>query len=218
MIDHTRAASAIAELEFDDVKRYTDYWQGIAPQTDEEHFWRWVFAFLSVHTSWKANLVGYKLLRKHWSWMFDKVKLRARVIESKVGLIERRVDGIWKFKEDFWQDPKSWQWTDGDWIQFRDSLAARCYGLGLAKSAFALEMCYPDQCEAVCLDTHMIQLYGFEPSEVNRASKGSTYKNLETHWVTNCQDRSVPSYIARNIFWDKNQSQTDCRYWSHVFE
>ena len=52
-------------LNYSGVPVYKDYWQSIAPENDSEFFRRWLFAFMSVHTSWKLNMLGYKAI-KDW--------------------------------------------------------------------------------------------------------------------------------------------------------
>ena len=91
----------------------------------------------------------------------------------------------------------------------------RAYGLGYAKTAFAIELCYPTECEVACLDTHMLQLYGHK---VKGTPSPSKYRMLEQHWVDKCKSRKIPPFMARNVYWDSVQRQKDTRYWSYVFE
>jgi len=42
---------------------------------------------------------------------------------------------------------------------------------------------------------------------------------MEKHWVDCCKERDVPSFLARNVYWDQVQNNApDTRYWSYVFE
>jgi len=181
---------------------------------------RWVFAFLSVHTTWQANINAFNLLNNNQAWQTQFDLLEKLLIQSRVGLHSRRKKGIAQFTQDFWKNPEKWlKQPNESWIECRDRLAEKCHGLGLAKTAFALEMCYPNTNESVCLDTHMLQLYGFtDPKEQSKAARYTNYIKMEQHWVEQCQLLNAPAYIARALFWDTKQNKEDSRYWSYVFE
>ena len=216
-----QAEQALQTIDLSKIQDYKDYWNSIKPNTDEEYFWRWVFSFLSVHTTWSANVAGYNALRNNYAlWKDDKEILRKLIIESGVGLHQRRTEGIWTFTVSFFNDPESWKKKEDEtWIECRDRLAARCNGLGLAKTAFALEMCYPNDNESVCLDTHMLQLYGYKSaSDKHKATAYKLYSSMEEHWNALCKAAGMSSYIGRALFWDTKQNKSDSRYWSYVFE
>ncbi len=179
-----------------------------------------MFAFLSVHTTWSANVNSYLLLTQNAeSWLHDKQELDNLLRRGGCGLYKRRGDGLWLFKYLFWENPGEWRKKDTEtWTECRKRLEKRCNGLGYAKTAFALEMCYPGQCETVCLDTHMLQLYGYAGKDQAKVSKGAKYIEIENDWNTKAKERNVPSYIARCLFWDNKQKKKDSRYWSYVFE
>ena len=215
------AEKAISGISDKKVENYKTYWESVTPKTDEDKYWRWVFAFLSVHASWESNVRSFKLLRKNRDDWRESVNELTRLIRvSGVGLHTRRVKGIWEFSTAFFADPKFWQKKEDEtWIQCRDRIQAKCYGLGLAKTAFALEMCYPNENKSVCLDTHMLQLYGFtKEADKARATQPKRYKAMEEHWAAKTEERDVPSYIARCLFWDQKQNQENSRYWSSVLE
>lgn len=215
-----QAEQAINEIDLTKIEGYKEYWNSIAPKTEREYFLRWVFSFLSVHTTWTSNVNAFNLLSQTDVWWTNHTALGDYLKVSKVGLYNRRLKGISKFSDDFWTDPSDWKKNDNEtWIQCRDRLQEKCYGLGLAKTAFALEMCYPNENESVCLDTHMLQLYGY--STENEKHKGAQYKNyaeMEAHWAEQCRLKGLPAYIGRALFWDKKQNKEDSRYWSYVFE
>lgn len=215
------AEKAISEISDEKIANYKAYWEKVSPKTDEDKYWRWVFAFLSVHTGWESNVRSFKLLQKnHAKWRESIDELTRIIKRSGVGLFTRRTKGIWEFSNTFFADPKFWQKREEEtWIQCRDRLQAKCYGLGLAKTAFALEMCYPTENTSVCLDTHMLQLYGFtKEADKVKATQPKKYKEIEQHWADKSAEREVPPYIARCLFWDQKQNQTDSRYWSSVLE
>jgi thermostable 8-oxoguanine DNA glycosylase len=216
-----QAETAIAAIEKEKIPAYKEYWESIAPKNDEEYFWRWIFSFLSVHTTWSANVKGYKSLReKKDVWKHNKEELSKVIVESGVGLHKRRTEGIWSFTQYYFQDPLDWKKKEDEtWVECRNRLQKRCLGIGLAKTAFALEMCYPNENESVCLDTHMLQLYGFTSDDDKRkAMKYKLYSEMEQHWADLCKAIGVSACIGRALFWDKKQKQEDSRYWSYVFE
>jgi hypothetical protein len=215
-----QAAQAINAINFEKIKAYKDYWESIAPKNKGEYFWRWIFSFLSVHTTWSANVRAFTLLKSNEDWIKDDTLLSQKIKESGVGLHIRRTAGIAAFTKAFWANPEEWEKKDTEtWIQCRNRLAQKCVGLGYAKTAFALEMCYPTLTEAVCLDTHMLQLYGYNTSSEKR--KGAQYNNyqlMEEHWTAQCKLRDIPAYIGRTLFWDAKQQKEDSKYWSYVLE
>ena len=205
----------IASISQEDITRYAQYWDTITPKTHEEYYKRWIFAYLSVHTTWTSNVRAYIHLDSEKA-ITEKEQLMQLIVASRVGLHKVRTDGIWKFKNDFWSNPDEWyKKPEETWPDFRDRVMNKCHGLGYAKSSFALELCYPNTCEVTCLDTHMLQLYKVKSSPGPSPSK---YKELEQHWITKCKSRGIPAFMVRNVYWDKTQGKTDTRYWSHIFE
>jgi thermostable 8-oxoguanine DNA glycosylase len=197
------------------VKAYSDYWQTITPDTHEECYNRWRFAFLSVHTTWKTNVKAYVELKGNATPTTKEILLQ-QIRVSGVGLNKMRTEGLWKFKQDFWADPESWyRQKDESWVDCRERLMNRCHGIGYAKTSFALELCYPVDCGVTCLDTHALQMYGVKSSPVPSPTK---YKELEKHWMSVCQENKVPAFMVRNIYWDRIQEQKSSQYWSYVFE
>ncbi len=204
----------IATLQPDRMARYQEYWESITPKNHRDYFNRWIFAYLSVHTTWKKNVESYVLLTKN-TWAEDKTQLSDLIKQSGAGLHNMRTKGIWQFTQDFWTNPQEWYRKEGEsWIGFRDRCMAKAFGLGLAKTAFALEISYPKDCGVVCVDTHIIQLYGQKPAKLTDRK----YRLIEAHWMRSCKKYKVPSPIARHVYWDIKQGKDDTKYWSYVFE
>lgn len=201
-------------IKTDEIDRHCELWNKIIPDTSEEIFKRYLFAFLSVHTTWENNIKAYQELKHWYKWISNRELLRHKLQESKVGLHNTRTNYLMKFAEDFWSNSKKYikQKTE-TWAECRDRLEKNILGLGLAKSSFALEMIYPLSAHVVCLDTHLFQLYSLDQSKDK-----NKYKKLENHWTQWANMFNIPSYIARSIYWNRNQGQQDCRYWAHVFE
>jgi hypothetical protein len=207
-------------LDVKKIDAYKTYWNSITPTTAVDYYNRWVFAFLSVHTTWQANVNSYLLLTQNAeAWLHSKEELINLLQRGKCGLYKRRSEGLWEFKYLYWENPEAWKkQANEDWLACRRRLEKRCNGLGYAKTAFALEMCYPTTCENVCLDTHMLQLYGYKSKDQAKVSHGPRYIQLENDWVGTAQEYNIPSYIARCLYWDMKQKKDDSRYWSYVFE
>jgi hypothetical protein len=86
-------------------------------------------------------------------------------------------------------------------------------GLGNAKTSFGLEMAFPNEAEVTCMDTHLFKFYGLDQTK-----DAKQYKSIEADWLNQCEAKRVPSYIARCIYWDKNQNKRNSRYWSYCLE
>ena len=203
----------------DKVVAYKDYWESIRPNNHDEIFRRYLFAYMSVHTTWKSNVAGYNAIKNFSEWLEDKELLREKIKNSGCGLYNNRTKFIWDFKDKFWADPKSFYFTTKKYhVKKRDQIVNNISGLGTAKVSFALEQSHPNECRVFCGDTHMLELYGMKTLTYQSKKGLDLYKKMERHWSVNCGKIGVPAYIARSIFWDAKQNKTDSRYWSYVFE
>jgi hypothetical protein len=201
-------------LNYRRVPLYTEYWEQITPKNDSEVFQRWLFAFMSVHTSWKSNIAGYLAIKDWWKWINKWDDLLKAIENSRVGMQNNRVRYISEFSHKFWEDPSNYKKReDESWQAFRNKLKHITLGLGPAKTSFALEMCDPNTAKLCCLDTHMFQAYGLDQTK-----DAKHYGEIESHWVEMSNMWNVPAYIARCLYWDVKQGYMDSRYWSHVFE
>ena len=213
MMDCTAVDALFNSLNKKEIKRYKDYWESVKPQTECESFKRWLFAFMSVHTSWESNVRGYEAIKDWTQWINRDDTLQQILIESRVGLYRNRTRFLSQFATKFWQDPQKYMYQSGNWQKWRDALVKDILGLGIAKVSFSLEMLYPNEAEVTCMDTHLFQAYG-----LNQSKHAKYYRDIENYWLAKCKDTNVPSYIARSILWDRKQDQTDSRYWSYVLE
>lgn len=195
------------------VARYCRYWKDIVPLSHREYYLRWLFAFMSVRSRWQKNVAAYLGLAA-LPRDFTPECLGRVLREEATGLWENRSKGVWKFHNDFWVDSSSWYPLPGESLRdCRNRLARRTFGIKHAKVSFALEMAFPFNQEVVCLDTHILRMYGIEGSV-----PPSLYGAIEGHWCATCVSLSVPPVIARHVIWDQIQGETDTRYWSFVFE
>jgi thermostable 8-oxoguanine DNA glycosylase len=209
----TRVEDFFNSFNRDRVAEYCEYWTNISPKTEMDCLRRWLFAFLSVHTTWERNVIAYNRM-KDLNWIGDDVELENRLVAAGVGLHKNRTKFLSRFVADFLQNTSDFFVKNtGDTKQSRDSLVKRILGLGMAKTSFALEMIQPTTCEAVCMDTHLFQLYGLDQSKDLKF-----YKTIENHWNDMCVKHEIPNYIARCLFWDTNQEKNNSRYWSWCLE
>lgn len=192
----------------------TKYWSALKPINDSERFQRFLFAFMSVHTSWRANILAYNLIKNWWEWLNQWDVLDSRIQQSGAGLNNNRVRFIKDFSTKYWSNPCFYNKAEGEtWIQYRNRIEKTIVGLGMAKSSFSVEMLYPVEAEVTCLDTHIFQFYGLK-----QRRDFKLYHELEKHWIRMCFEFNIPAYVARCIYWDRKQGYKDSRYWSHVLE
>jgi thermostable 8-oxoguanine DNA glycosylase len=209
------------ELHRHKVEPYKQYWESVRPKTDEDIFRRWLFAFCSVHTTWKGNINGYLAIRDFVYWKHNRKELLKRLTRSGVGCQKERTDYIWDFSKDFWQNPKDFSCPQkrNRYISVRDNLVERIRGLSYAKVSFSFEMIDPLFARVLCGDVHHLRFYGMQDLKYTKSKVGVTkYKAMEQHWMENCQKLNVPSYIARCIMWDEIQKQPDSDYWGYVLK
>jgi len=74
-----------------EIEEHQNYWSKLIPDEPEQKFQRYLFAFLSVHTSWENNVKAYIRIKDFWNWMGNEEELRSRLIECGVGLHNNRV-------------------------------------------------------------------------------------------------------------------------------
>jgi thermostable 8-oxoguanine DNA glycosylase len=209
------------ELHSHKVEPYKQYWESLRPKTDEDIFRRWLFAFCSVHTTWKGNINGYLAIRDFVYWKHNRKELLKRLTRSGVGCQKERTDYIWDFSKDFWQNPKDFSCPTkrNRYVSVRDNLVERIRGLSYAKVSFSFEMIDPLFARVLCGDVHHLRFYGMADLKYTKSKVGATkYKAMEQHWMENCQRLNVPSYIARCIMWDDIQKKPDSDYWGYVLK
>ncbi len=214
-MNYANATKQLESLDRGALFSYHDYFNTIRPKDETEIFRRGLFAFASVHTTWRKNVDLYALL---WDleWMDSQEELRRRIEESRAGLTNNRTKFIWSFSKDYWKNPSFYLKTsDETWPEYRDRIESATLGLGHAKTSFFLEMVYFQDAKVVCGDTHQLQLYGLK----GNASPGRKMMDyVERHWVEECTRLDLPPVTARWYFWDRKQNRKDSRYWSYVLE
>jgi thermostable 8-oxoguanine DNA glycosylase len=204
----------------DKVVAYREYWESVRPQNVEDIFRRYLFAYCSVHTTWKGNCAGYNAIKDFDEWIDNEELLKDKLHKSGVGLHNNRTKYIWDFATKFWANPKDFYFTTKKGhVKKRDAIVNKISGIGLAKVSFALEMIHPNEARVLCGDVHQLRLYDMETLKYNKSKSGTNlYKKMERHWMVNCGKQKIPSYIARCLYWDNLQKKEDSRYWSFVLE
>ena len=75
----TKGKEFFESIKPEDVAQYMAYWQSVAPKNEDEHYQRWLFAYMSVHTTWKNNVRGYQAIKRFKHWENDKDKLFQKI-------------------------------------------------------------------------------------------------------------------------------------------
>jgi hypothetical protein len=221
LIQPEAAEAHITSLEHERVQEYEQYFDTLVldPTNYTEVFRRWMFAYASVHTSWKANCALYERLRD-LQWIGNPDDLKQRIIDSRAGLHNHRTRFITDFTDYYWQHP-AWfgRQPDEDWFDYRNRIMEKTLGIGRAKAAFAIELMYFQQSGVACFDTHMVQLYGFDAKTYGQGKVSNKAMDaMEQHWSETCLAHGVSPMTSRWVWWDRKQQQTDSRYWSYVLE
>lgn len=189
------------------------------PGSPVDVFRRALFAFASVHTTWKSNCALYNALYE-LSWLKSQSVLLSRIQGSGAGLHNNRAAYIWEFAQKYWAHPEWYRkQVYEDWFQYRDRLDTNIKGLGLAKSAFFIELSYLHRNQVPCVDVHMLRLFGIPADTYRKSGAPSTFVRwCEQAWVSCCNNEHVSPTTARWYYWDTKQQQPDSRYWAGVLE
>ena len=126
------------------VEKETEYWNNLTIENHGDYFNRWVFAIMSVHTTWESNVRGYNEAMKDFAWTIDKSRLNQMVIDCRVGMFHRRNKGLWQLVQKFRSNPRQFYKKKNEtWQEARNRLVGSIYGLGLAKTTYALALGFP---------------------------------------------------------------------------
>lgn len=203
------------------ISSYEEYWKSISPTNSNEIFRRWLFAYTSIHSTWQSNVRSYNHIKNFEQWKNDKSKLAELLFLSKSGLQNQRTENIWDFKNKFFDNPESFEKSSKEsWVDLRNRLAQNLKGIGLAKVSFALELCYPNNVEIVCLDVHMLRALKMNEQGYRADSKKeiAEYMTGENVWVEKSKRIETSPYITRCLYWDILQGHKNSRYWSSCLE
>ena len=200
------------------VDKETEYWNELAIQDHAEYFERWIFAIMSVHTTWESNVRGYNDAVKDLSWTISKDRLEKMVTDARVGINFRRNKGLWQLVQKFRSNPKQFYKKKGEtWQECRNRLVGSIYGLGLAKTTYAIALGFPTEAQLCCLDVHLLRFMGHNVKK-GHASSQKVYEDMENEWLERCERFDVAPNVAREIYWNKVQNRRNSRYWSYCLE
>ena len=206
----------LSKLSAGAIKSNTEYWDSLTIKNDFEYFQRWVFAICSVHTTWESNVKGYLHLMNDLSWTISKTRLEEVVKTSGLGMFHRRIKGLWQLAEGFRNNPKEFYKSDLEtWEEARNRLVGRIFGLGYAKTTFAITLSFPTQAKLVCLDVHILRFMGYDR---DGTPSGKFYLEMEKLWLKICAKYKVNPAVVREIYWDRVQNKRSPRYWSYCLE
>lgn len=183
------------------------YWVHITPLlTTLDIFHRWLFALLSVHTSWQQNVKAF-LAIKELGIHASAEDIYSALCQTGAGMQNDRIINITAFRDKFLANPSFYmRWDDEPWLDCRKRLMDDIRGLAYAKTSFALEMLYPVEYMGSCLDTWMLKLFNQSPD-----IKPAWYLYLEQYWLEQCIDRGFPPAMVRHVYYN------DMQYANHAF-
>jgi len=194
----------------------TEYWDSLTIKNHFECFQRWVFAICSVHTTWESNVRGYEHLMSDLSWTLSKEGLEEKIKTSGLGMYHRRNRGLWELVEGFRANPNEFYKQDDEtWIEARNRLVGRIFGLGYAKTTFAITLSFPTQAQLVCLDVHILRFMGYDK---DGTPNKQFYLDMEQKWLDTCAKYKINPAVAREMYWDRVQNRRSPRYWSYCLE
>ena len=139
-INYSNVEKFFNQLTAEEIAAQKTYWASVTPQDCGEKFQRWLFAFMSVHTSWQSNVKGYQAIKAWTEWFNKPDALKEKLISSTVGMHNNRTRYVDEFSKAYWNAPKTFNKQQGEtWVQFRNRLVEQVLGLGMAKISFGLE-------------------------------------------------------------------------------
>ena len=200
------------------IEKETEYWNKLTTDNDADYFNRWVFAIMSVHTTWESNVNGYNEAMKDFSWTIDKKRLEQMVIDGRVGMYRNRNKGLWELVKKFRSNPRQFYKKNNEtWQECRNRLVGTIFGLGLAKTTYALALGFPVDAQLCCLDVHLLRFMGHDLSK-GHAKNASEYESMENEWLERCEKIDASPNVIREIYWNNIQNRRNSRYWSYCLE
>jgi hypothetical protein len=206
-----RVRSYFDTIKDSEIESQSDYWSTRNPDTHQEVKNRWLFAFASVHTTWTNNVNQYEQVKD--KPLCNYSRLLSRLIIGGGGMYNLKAQGMFHFGCTWRYDHTKFTNKPENWVQARNSIAKELIQLNKAKTSFAYEMTWPLETQVVCLDRHILRLYGQDPE---KAPNQTNYDWMENYWVKLSKERQVPPYIARCIYWDRINNSTTSNYWAYI--
>lgn len=214
-MQYDAALAHIDSITPEEVFRYERYFEHIRPKSNEDIFRRILFAYSTVHSTWRSSCKMYAEL-KDLTWVGDKDELLRRIKLSGAGLHNNRAKFISECADYYFAHPDWFRKSSHEsWIGYRDRIMGAMLGLGHAKTSFTGELLYGGAAELVCCDVHVLRMYGVTPDKAS----DKVLRQVEHHWITSCDIVGVSPVFARWIYWDRTvNSSADPRFWAFVLE
>lgn len=226
-----KVSTIVASITDEEIEKYTKYWKLLKPITHQQISNCFIFAFLSIRTTWRKNVHGFEL------WGNDKIinivkavhntpdedptkeakvrTLNAMVAALQTGLQGQKLSSVQSFleltKDDFNAVLKK---EDESWDTYRNRISDAIRYLGITKSSFAIELLYPDEAGVVCIDTRMVNMFGYKGMHLGPKK----YREIEKEWVAYSETRGVAPAIARHIVWSRESPSGNCTDWSNCLD
>ena len=188
---------------------YKEYFDEIKPTTTEKVVDRFLFAICSVHTTWENNVRGFAFLKDK---LTDDINdITTLVKQSGLGLTKVRSKAIKNLVDISKKNPKLLtKRRIESWQNYADRLEKQMFGLGFAKTRFAIELLYPNSAKVCCVDTHIIQWAKQNPNKMNK----KLYHQIEQGWLNHSKKIKTNPIEARWKWWDNKQGYDNPKYWS----
>jgi len=102
-LDKTKADIFFASFPREKVVSYKEYWESVRPQNTEDIFRRYLFAYCSVHTTWKGNCAGYNAIKNNAE--YEEIMLSCVMIKHKDHLVRVGSGFTIEQRKEFYQNP-----------------------------------------------------------------------------------------------------------------
>ena len=215
-IRYDAARKSLESIDKQTLDKYIEYWKWPDNKlSDDQLISNYVLVMLTPIANWTQTIKAYDQIFDNQEAIVDEKSLTKILFESGIGCQKKRASyicgGLQKLKKDL--SIIKYKPEDSYYTVTRDRIADEFKGLGLAKSSFLMELNYPLEAKVLCMDTHLLQLYGLPKSISNRL-----YANAEEHWLASCKELKLPPPIARHIVWDRIHNQDDTSYWAYTIK
>jgi|SRR5882724_4806146 len=99
--DYSKANAYFQSLTLEEISKYKSYWESVTPSNDSEKFQRYLFAFMSVHSTWESNIKGYQAIKGWQDWFNMPSKLKMLLVDCGAGLHNQRLRFIESFSRHY---------------------------------------------------------------------------------------------------------------------
>jgi thermostable 8-oxoguanine DNA glycosylase len=204
---------SIPEVLEQTLDRYREFVASLNHGTDESVvYWRIVFAILSVHTTFEANVAAYQMLREN-ERLPRQFKTLARWLSrvkgadgSVIQFAGQKARYLLEFDQRWREDSHPFT-PNGDGSKgWRDRLQG-IRGLARTKASFAVCLADPLQAEVICIDRHMARLLlGFVPKST---LPKRLYDRAERKVRALARAYKAPPFAVQWCLWDAQRGRIE---------